>query len=88
MPLDRKKHKVKFPNSDQDAGSTVQVKVKRGNKVSVIEVKTGKSTEHASLDYVMDTYSKQLGQCYVLHTKDLRKDGNLLYLPIDMAICL
>ena len=68
--------------------SEVDFLVKRGNKVSVIEVKTGKSTGHTSLDYVMDTYSKQLGQCYVLHTKDLRKDGNLLYLPIYMAICL
>ena len=62
--------------------------IKRGNKVSAIEVKTGRSTVHGPLDYVMDTYSEQLGQCYVLHMKDLRKDGDLLYIPIYMAICL
>lgn len=79
----------KTKNGKKDKNrSEVDFLVKRGNKVSVIEVKTGKSTCHTSLDYVMDTYSKQLGQCYVLHTKDLRKDGNLLYLPIYMAICL
>ena len=62
--------------------------IKNGKKISAIEVKTGKSTSHASLDYLMKVYSKHLGQCYVLHTKDLRKDGNLLYIPIYMAICL
>lgn len=68
--------------------SEVDFLIKQGRKISAIEVKTGRSTDHASLDYVIDKYSKQIGQCYVLHTKDLRKDGNLLYLPIYMAICL
>ncbi len=68
--------------------SEVDFLIKDGKKVSAIEVKTGKSTRHASLDRMMDIYSKHLGQCYVLHTKDIRKDGNLLYLPIYMAICL
>lgn len=68
--------------------SEVDFLIKDGKKISAIEVKTGKSTGHSSLDYLMDVYSKQLGQCYVLHTKDLRKEGKLLYLPIYMAICL
>ena len=50
--------------------------------------KTGISTRHASLDYPMDRYSEQLGHCYVLHTKDLKKGGNILYLPIYMTLCL
>ncbi|MBR2254676.1 MAG: DUF4143 domain-containing protein, partial [Candidatus Methanomethylophilaceae archaeon] len=68
--------------------SEVDFLIKVGNRLSAIEVKTGKSTSHASLDYVRDVYSKHLGQCYVLHAKDLRKDGDLLYLPMYMAICL
>lgn len=68
--------------------SEVDFLIKKGKKVSIVEVKTGKSTGHASLNYMMDVYSKYLGQNYVLHTKDLRKEGNLLYLPIYMAICL
>jgi predicted AAA+ superfamily ATPase len=68
--------------------SEVDFLIKEGKKISAVEVKTGKSTDHSSLDYLMDVYSKQLGQCYVLHTKDLRKEGKLLYLPIYMAICL
>ena len=68
--------------------SEVDFLIKRGKKISAIEVKTGRSSSHASLDYAMDIYSKQLGQCYVLHTKDVRNEGDLLYLPIYMAICL
>ena len=68
--------------------SEVDFLIKEGKRISAVEVKTGKSTDHSSLDYLMDVYSKHLGQCYVLHAKDLRKEGNLLYLPIYMAVCL
>ena len=68
--------------------SEIDFLIRRGGKISALEVKTGASTRHASLDYLMDRYSKQLGHCYVLHTKDLKKDGNILYLPIYMTLCL
>ncbi|MBE6517205.1 MAG: ATP-binding protein [Thermoplasmata archaeon] len=68
--------------------SEVDFMIRSGNRISVIEVKTGRSTLHSSLDHLMDKYTKHLGQCYVLHTKDLRKERDLLYLPIYMAICL
>ena len=68
--------------------SEVDFLITKDRKVSLIEVKTGRSANHSSLDYMMDVYSKQLGNCYVLHTKDVRKEGNLLYLPLYMAICL
>ena len=66
----------------------VDFMIRSGNRISVIEVKTGRSTLHSSLDHLMSKYTKHLGQCYVLHTKDLRKERDLLYLPIYMAICL
>lgn len=68
--------------------SEVDFLIKDGSKISAIEVKTGNSKKHASLDSLMNTYSKYLGQCYVLHMGDIKKDGKLLYLPIYMAICL
>ena len=81
-------YKKKADGKPEKNRSEVDFLIKSGKKISAVEVKTGKSTSHTSLDYVMNVYSKQLGQCYVLHTKDLRKDGKLLYLPIYMAICL
>ena len=57
-------------------------------KICPIEVKSSIASKHASLDRYMKKYSKTLGQAYVLCTGDLRKEGNILYLPIYMAICL
>ncbi len=57
-------------------------------RICPIEVKTSVASKHASLDRYMRRYSKTLGQAYVLCGKDLKKDGNILYLPIYMAICL
>ena len=68
--------------------SEVDFLVRHGGKISAIEVKSAQSKPHASLDHLMKVHSKSLGQCYVLHTKDIRKEGDLLYLPVYMAICL
>ena len=62
--------------------------VRDGKKIAPIEVKSSSYTNHSSLDYLMDTYSKTLGQAYVLYLKDPKKDGNILFLPPYMAICL
>jgi hypothetical protein len=62
--------------------------VRDGKKIDPIEVKSSGYTNHSSLDYLMKTYSKTLGQPYILYTKDLKKDGNVLFLPLYMAICL
>ncbi len=62
--------------------------VRDGKKIAPIEVKPSGYTNHSSLDYIMKAYSKTLGQSYVLYSKDLKKDGNVLFLPIYMAICL
>ena len=62
--------------------------IRDGKRICPIEVKTSVVSKHASLDRYMRRYSKTLGQAYVLCRKDLRKDGNILYLPIYMAICL
>lgn len=62
--------------------------IRRGRKICPIEVKSGRSNLHASLDKLMSMYSKSLGQAYVLHPRDIKKDGNVIYIPLYMAICL
>lgn len=57
-------------------------------KISPIEVKSGKNRGHASLRHLMEKYSKYLGQAYIIHTKDLEKKGNILFIPIYMTFCL
>ncbi len=63
--------------------------IRRGRKVCPIEVKSSdRSSLHASLDRLMEMHSKSLGQAYVLHAKNLKKEGNMVYLPLYMAMCL
>ena len=49
-----------------------------------IEVKSGRSTIHSSLDKLMKKYENRIDKAYVIHSKDLRFDGKITYLPIYM----
>ena len=62
--------------------------IRNGKKIDPIEVKSSGYSSHSSLDYLLEKYSKTLGQPYILCAKDLRKDGRILFLPLYMAICL
>ena len=56
-----------------------------GSKISPIEVKSSGYKSHASLDQFSDKYSSRTGHKYLVYTKDLKKDGNVLCLPIYMV---
>ena len=62
--------------------------IRCGKKIVPVEVKSSGYKSHSSLDYLMKRYSKTLGQPYILYSKDLDKDGKVLFLPLYMAICL
>lgn len=49
-----------------------------------MEVKSGKSAMHSSLDKLMERYGNRIGEAFVIHSKDLRVDGNIVYVPIYM----
>ncbi len=54
--------------------------------VTAVEVKSGKrSTKHASLDHLIDDFPKIVRSSYVVHSKDLRVDRDVTYIPIYMA---
>lgn len=57
----------------------------RGNKICPIEVKASGYKTHKSLDEFCHKFSKHIGQRYLAYTKDLRKDGQTLLVPIYMA---
>src|SRR5574344_2442426 len=56
-----------------------------GSKISPIEVKSSGYKSHASLDHFSEKYSSRTGHKYLVYTKDLKKDGNVLCLPIYMV---
>lgn len=57
----------------------------RQAKLCPIEVKSSQSTKHASIDNFQKKYSERILHKYVLHTRDVRKDGDLLSLPVYMT---
>lgn len=62
--------------------------IAKKNKVCPIEVKSSGYKTHASLDAFVTKFSSKIGQKYLIYTKDLRKDGGLVCMPIYMTMFL
>lgn len=60
----------------------------RDKRVCPIEVKSSSYRTHKSLDVFFQKYDVKVNERYVLYAKDLQRDGNVVYLPWYMAICL
>ena len=59
--------------------------IRRGDKISPVEVKSGNSRSHASLDKFRAKFGKRIGESFVLCTKDLAEKDGVTYLPLYMA---
>lgn len=59
-----------------------------GTKVDPIEVKSSGYKTHKSLDEFLDKFSDRIRTGYMLYTKDLRREGNVWYLPVYMTLFL
>ena len=57
----------------------------RGTKLCPIEVKSSGYKTHASLDAFREKFGSRVGQSYLVYTKDLRKDGETLLVPVYMT---
>ena len=60
----------------------------RGNKICPIEVKSSGYKAHASLDAFQKKFSSRIGSRYVVYPKDLRKEQEVLYVPVFMTMLL
>ena len=60
----------------------------RSNKLCPIEVKSSGYKTHASLDEFCKKYSTEILQRYLLYTKDLKRDGETLLVPVFMTMFL
>lgn len=77
-----------FPKEKSTHNYEIDFLLARGNKVCPIEVKSSGYKTHASMDAFSDKFSGKIGQKYLIYTKDLRKDGDILCLPIYMTMFL
>ena len=60
----------------------------RKNKICPIEVKSSGYKTHASLDAFTEKFSDRILQRYLIYTKDLRKEKDIICLPVYMASVL
>lgn len=77
-----------FPKEKSTHRYEVDFLIAKRNKVCPIEVKSSGYKTHASIDAFGEKFSGEIGQKYLIYTKDLRKDGDILCLPIYMAMFL
>ncbi len=73
-----------FPKDDRH-NYEVDFLISRGNKVCPIEVKSSGYKTHASLDEFCKKYSSRIQHKYLVYTKDLSRDEDLLCIPFYMV---
>lgn len=59
--------------------------ISHGNKICPIEIKSSGYKAHRSLDMFSQKFSSRINRRYLLYTKDIRKEGDLICLPVYMA---
>ena len=77
-----------FPKENSSHNYEIDFLIAKGNKISPIEVKSSGYKTHASIDAFVNKFSCKIGQRYLVYTKDLRKEGELLCVPIYMTMFL
>ena len=60
-------------------------KVTSKHNIIPIEVKSGKRYTFSSLTKLNNKYKEYLGESIVIHTKDLREEDGILYIPVYMT---
>lgn len=59
--------------------------ISRKDKICPIEVKSSGYKAHKSLDEFQRKFSSRINQRYLLYTKDLRKEKDIIFLPVYMT---
>lgn len=74
-----------WPTENGKHSYEIDFLITRGSKLCPIEVKSSGYKTHASLDAFQRKYSDRILQRYLVYTKDLRKDEDVILLPVFMA---
>lgn len=74
--------------NDIEIDFIISNKSKLKYKIYPIEVKSKDRYSTTSLNIFREKFSQRIGECYVIHPKNLKMEDNVLYLPAYMAFCL
>lgn len=74
-----------FLNKEQKKNYEIDFIISKKNKICPIEVKSSNYRKHSSLDVFYEKYSDRILNRYIIHTKDISKDKDILCLPIYLT---
>lgn len=77
-----------FPKDNSTHNYEIDFILVKKNKICPIEVKSSGYKTHASIDAFINKFSSKVGEKYLIYTKDLKKDGDLICIPIYMTMFL
>lgn len=62
--------------------------IRERKKICPVEVKSDSYKKHTSLDRMAEKYGDKTGTRYIVYTKDLKKDEDIVCIPVYMGGCL
>ncbi len=74
-----------WPTPDGKHNYEIDFLLSRGNKLCPLEVKSSGYKAHASLDAFQEKFSARILHRYLIYTKDLARDQDVLMLPVFMV---
>lgn len=77
--------KEKSAESEKPRFYEVDFLISKKDKIAPIEVKSSGYKSHKSLDEFSRKFSSRISQRYLLYTKDIRKEQDIICLPVYMA---
>lgn len=77
-----------WPTENGNHNYEIDFILSRGSKICPIEVKSSGYKSHTSLDKFYKKFSSRIGNRYMIYPKDLRKEQDLLCVPVFMTMFL
>ncbi len=74
-----------FLNEKTNHNYEVDFLISKKNKICPIEVKAAGYNTHKSLDAFSEKFSERIAEKYLLYTKDLKKDADILMMPVYLV---
>ena len=74
-----------FPVNPYQTHYEIDFIIPKKNKICPIEVKSSNYKKHTSIDEFYKKYSSRILERYIIHTKDVSKDQDILCLPIYLT---
>lgn len=76
------------PEAEHEKKYEVDFLLARKKKICPLEVKSSGYRSHKSLDCFLEKYHLKAEERYIIYTKNFKREGQTLYIPVYMTFCL